>query len=250
MDAGGGFRVPLFQRRYCWGEPQWTGLWAAVTALAEQPHRTEHSLKRVLTWRRPHDSTTATAQPSEHAAVLVAPAAASRMEQGGLGVEEPATAEAVPPSAPLGELVLDGQQRLTTCCILLAALRDALAAVDSQPLDDGAAAALERAVAETITLPNTPGGAPCVYVLQPTLDDRADFGVAMSQKSPPSFEPAPSDDAGLHVPPLIACRRFFDAQLAGMAASAVGAAASVVLEKLKVTYFPVEGAVQMQVRSP
>lgn len=104
----GPYEVPLFQRRYCWGEPEWAGLWDALAGLVADPDpSTGHSLRRLLVFSRP-------GRPA---------------------------------------LVLDGQQRLTSCTLLLAALRDA-----------AAAAGLEVPAASLASLLD---GA-----LQPTLDDR------------------------------------------------------------------------------
>ena len=109
-DDGNGegrfYRVPVFQRRYCWNEDNWRGLWASLEAvsalppsLCPSPLRVDddagasagprHSLGRVLVFRRPSSNTAA--------------------------------------------LVLDGQQRLTTCALLLRALEDRLTALCEVP---------------------------------------------------------------------------------------------------------------------
>jgi hypothetical protein len=163
VGARGGFQVPLFQRRYCWGEPQWAGLWAAVTALAMEGPGAAHSLKRVLTLRRRGSSV-------------------ARVGIGDGARGSDGDAETV---GPMDELVLDGQQRLTTCCVLLAAVRTALTL--RTPNDPRAAEIHAILFPAPAPRPHeTPDDDAAVThpqpgcVLRPTLDDGANFTTAMS----------------------------------------------------------------------
>jgi len=83
----GALRVPVFQRRYCWGPPQLAKLLTDIITLTTLPHDTPpeqipfnaHSLGRMVAADQPDGN---------------------------------------------GYMVVDGQQRLTTVCILLSAVRD------------------------------------------------------------------------------------------------------------------------------
>ena len=185
VGASGGFEVPLFQRRYCWGEEQWEPLWQCVLETAKRRRQDQgatHSLKKLLCLKRP------------------------------------------------GKLVvLDGQQRVTTCCVLLAALRDHAATV---------VPALSRRIAVLLSPPG--GGA----MLRPTLDDRADFSRALAHSS----AAAPNAIGnGKEVGPLLRCRVFFSACLGQLpTAEATAVVGEAVLRGLHMLLFPVAGAVQMQ----
>ena len=183
VGASGGFEVPLFQRRYCWGEEQWEPLWQCVLETARRRSEDQgatHSLKKLLCLKRP------------------------------------------------GKLVcLDGQQRLTTCCVLLAALRDH--ATTAVP-------ALSRRITALLS---PPGGG---VMLRPTLDDRADFGRALAQASAAAPVGAVGEGG-----PLLRCRVFFSACLGQLPTSeATAAVGEAVLRGLHMLLFPVAGSVQMQ----
>merc|ERR1719464_1541076 len=97
------FRVPVFQRRYCWQEPQWKDLWESVLETlrhgpnARQPDRFQcHSLGRLLFFRQSDGSA----------------------------------------------LVLDGQQRLTSSCVLLSVIADRLESLGAEEASSGLRAAL------------------------------------------------------------------------------------------------------------
>ena len=133
-----------------------------------------------------------------------------------------------------GSLVLDGQQRLTTCCVLLASLRDA---ARTDPL-------LLPPLAEQITAllalaPPRADGWP--HVLSPTLDDRENFAEALRPQLPPPL--TASAEAG----PLVRCRAFFSARCATLGCSdELGALGAAVMEGLHLIHFPISGSVQMQ----
>jgi len=81
------FVVPLYQRKYCWTEAQWRGFWEDV--LRFKPHSLERVILYQESWQmRPVLSNSARAPPR----TLV---------------------------------IVDGQQRITTCLILLSCIRDA-----------------------------------------------------------------------------------------------------------------------------
>lgn len=110
---------------------------------------------------------------------------------------------------PGGSVVLDGQQRLTTACVLLAALRDATSSIDP-PLSDAIAALL------CLRQPRQDGWP---YVVRPTLDDCADFAEAIGARHSGSPQLAdaslgPGSGDGSSRGPLVCCRDFFSAQLA------------------------------------
>lgn len=94
------FRIPKWQRRYVWGEEQWQELLEDVVRLLSL---------RFVDWRVSEDQPTQSSL-AEHfmGSVVIQSATASR--------PMPGEAEKY--------LVIDGQQRLTTLTILLAALRD------------------------------------------------------------------------------------------------------------------------------
>jgi hypothetical protein len=272
--------------RYCWGETQWGGLWAAVTAVADKEEHSEHSLRRVLCLdRRP---------PHTH-------------------ITDHAVEGRVPPTCG-GQVVLDGQQRLTTCCVMLAAMRDALRSVVAQtsPVEDlaqratqavplasaeggesavapGALDAMVATLASTLTMPSD---SEYGIVLRPTLDDRSDFEAALADASVDidarsvvdhaaartacasepvvaclfssshvvgcstahpeqvsSLQPAmqlPMSPATATTHGLMRCRFYFDDRLRGLSAARVVALARAALDRLKVTHFPVTDAVQVQ----
>lgn len=83
------YRIPIFQRRYCWKTPQWDTLWQDIW----KRNAIKHSLGRLT-------CTNVTAKN------------ASDSQQ--------------PPEAPNRSIIIDGQQRFTTITLILAAIRDAL----------------------------------------------------------------------------------------------------------------------------
>lgn len=170
----GGFYIPLFQRRYCWSESQWSGLWDTVQTLAMHGNGSTHSLKRLLFLRQPS-----------------------------------------------GSLVIDGQQRLTTCCVLLAALREHC----SEPLQ-----------LELGTLLQYRGQ----FIVRPTLEDRAPFAVAMQHSS---------SEADTSAEALAQCRTFFSERVRAIAlgdVANVDALVHATTHSLLVLSFPVAGSVQLQ----
>ena len=127
--------------------------------------------------------------------------------------------------------MLDGQQRMTTCCILLAALRDAATHAGLPDL----AAQIASMLALDAPRPDW------AHVLSPTLDDRVDFATALAPQLPPPT--AAPDDAG----PLVRCRAFFSAAIAADAGeSSLLALTTGVTQGLHVLHFPISGSVQMQ----
>eukprot|EP01047_Picozoa_sp_COSAG01_P005399 COSAG01_NODE_184_length_22692_cov_155.762758_5_plen_223_part_00 len=81
------FQIPLFQRRYCWSEPQWEALKECCLGLLRSGNGdATHSLKRLMT-----------------------------VSQHSLGMQGQAAADSHTTVSP--RLVLDGQQRLTTLCV-------------------------------------------------------------------------------------------------------------------------------------
>jgi len=86
--------VPLFQRRYCWGEPQWKQLWQDIVSPRHSVSATNpHAIGRVVIAR----------------------------ETGGAGASR---REAL--------VLVDGQQRTTTLMLLLCALRDVARSIDAE----------------------------------------------------------------------------------------------------------------------
>lgn len=114
---------------------------------------------------------------------------------------------------PGGSVVLDGQQRLTTCCVLLAALRDATASTDPT---------VSAAIATLLCL-DQPRQDGWLYVVRPTLDDCADFAEAVSMQSEGGSTLVGSGEGiaatSISGGPLVRCRSFFSARLAGLGES-------------------------------
>merc|ERR1711871_1223480 len=94
-------------------------------------------------------------------------------------------------------MVIDGQQRITTACLLLSALRDVLSP-ESRVRED----------INNLLYPN--GGACCA--LTPTYFDRPSFEecVRVTKRKPASPQESNGSSSCDHV---IACRRFFDAAI-------------------------------------
>eukprot|EP00929_Paragymnodinium_shiwhaense_P035763 TRINITY_DN19279_c0_g1_i1.p1 TRINITY_DN19279_c0_g1~~TRINITY_DN19279_c0_g1_i1.p1 ORF type:complete len:453 (+),score=75.32 TRINITY_DN19279_c0_g1_i1:70-1428(+) len=115
------YRIPVFQRRYCWCPPQWKLFWKDVEKVRDNPDLNNHNLGRLM--------------------LLAEKEKCSRV-------------------------VLDGQQRLTTVILLLAALCDRLSA-------DG-----KDDVASKYRLLFGEGK------LLPTMFDRADFVRCMAERRP------------------------------------------------------------------
>ena len=137
-----------------------------------------------------------------------------------------------------GSVVLDGQQRLTTCCVLLAALRDATASTDPT---------VSAAIATLLCL-DQPRQDGWRYVVRPTLDDCADFAEAVSVQSE-GGSTLPSSDGGIansstSGAPLVCCRSFFSARLAALCESGSGGGIDLqtiyaaVTQGLHVLHFP------------
>lgn len=175
LFRGPRLRVPVFQRRYCWGRKQFAKLAMDVIALASRPGPAisgdgADALQRPLS---PYDT------HSLGRLVLA---------------EHPDMA---------GDLmVIDGQQRITTVCVLLGALRDIL------PLDSPVRASIQQLLYPSDRASD--GGSGCV--LTPTLFDRASFEACVgrpTEKPPLSISGHPDD----HV---AACRNFFDQALPGL----------------------------------
>ena len=155
---------------------------------------------------------------------------------------------------PDGSVVLDGQQRLTTVCVLLAALRDATAAV-ADSIE--ALRQLSATITSLLTLqpPRKDGWS---HVVSPTLDDRDDFVQSVSVQPLPGTAPPQhqvGDDGGGHGEggsssgPLVCCRAFFSARLAAIATEApleLHKIYTAVTLGLHVLHFPLAGAVQVQ----
>lgn len=129
LRASPQYRVPVFQRRYCWGEVEWRELWDSIVEAGKEGTNSKqpwyqqcHSLGRLLLFAQP-DGTM---------------------------------------------LVLDGQQRLTTYMLLLAAVRDRLLALGEPK---------EGSVLTKLLC----GSSGKQSRIMPTLDDRADFQCCMTE---------------------------------------------------------------------
>lgn len=123
-------------------------------------------------------------------------------------------------------LVLDGQQRITSSTLLLAALRDAAAAAGLAAHAASIAALLDGA-------------------LQPTLDDRADFHAAVT--------PGGVGSGGGGGGAIFCCRAYFDSQVAAVIAAAgagapaaLGALCDAAVGRLQFLHFGVENGASLQ----
>lgn len=121
LQSNAVYRIPVFQRRYCWTQLQWRELWRDVTRMGGADSDAEnHSLGRVLMRQREDGS----------------------------------------------QLILDGQQRLTTIILLLSALHDRLSLLGEM----GEAEVVQKLLGEERLIP--------------TLDDRTDFRRCLQEANP------------------------------------------------------------------
>eukprot|EP01063_Lacrimia_lanifica_P025218 TRINITY_DN329_c0_g1_i10.p1 TRINITY_DN329_c0_g1~~TRINITY_DN329_c0_g1_i10.p1 ORF type:complete len:508 (+),score=116.23 TRINITY_DN329_c0_g1_i10:70-1593(+) len=137
--------VPLFQRKYCWGETQWQGVWRDAAHAGAG-----HSMGRITLYEEVWD---------EHGG-----AAKTRICDPALRRQR-------------SLVIVDGQQRTTTLTLYLAALRDVLGArlVEVDPADQAAMKeTIERV--DGLLLPHG------VQVLVPTEDDRAPYAQCVARK--------------------------------------------------------------------
>ncbi len=108
------YTVPLFQRKYCWQLGQWRTLWKDIRQLAAIP---SHHMGKLVIYEEPDALVLDTAreqlsdalQDTEYQQFSAFSSARNGMSR---AVQ----------AAQL--MVVDGQQRLTTTCVILAALRD------------------------------------------------------------------------------------------------------------------------------
>jgi hypothetical protein len=131
------FTVPLFQRKYCWQLPQWRTLWKDIRELAANP--THHMGKLAIyeepsalvldTARQQHEEAERDTEYQQYSAFSSARNGMSRAVQ----------------ASQL--MVIDGQQRLTTVCVILAALRDVAEMVAERQAGGAAAADLQAQAA-------------------------------------------------------------------------------------------------------
>ena len=116
------YTVPLFQRKYCWQLEQWRTLWKDIRQLAANP---SHHMGKLVVYEEPNALVLETAckqldealQDTEYQQFSAFSSARHGMSR---AVQ----------AAQL--MVVDGQQRLTTTCIILAALRDVAEIVAEQ----------------------------------------------------------------------------------------------------------------------
>eukprot|EP01048_Picozoa_sp_COSAG05_P025027 COSAG05_NODE_6168_length_1009_cov_2.030769_1_plen_313_part_01 len=138
------YTVPLFHRKYCWQTSHWNQLWKDLRAVAAKP---SHPMGKLAVYEEPGAAPLPTAADDQRAAdadELYAQRSAFSSARAG-------RARAVRVSQLM---VLDGQQRLTSCCLLLAALRDAAAliaaahqpAAESPPTDSPQARAKDLSI--------------------------------------------------------------------------------------------------------
>mmetsp|Transcript_21510 Transcript_21510/g.55005 ORF Transcript_21510/g.55005 Transcript_21510/m.55005 type:complete len:471 (-) Transcript_21510:160-1572(-) len=168
-------RIPVFQRRYCWGVEQFENMWKSVDDMTRADENTNnHSFGRLLLFVRPDKS----------------------------------------------RLVLDGQQRLTTMSLFISAMVNRLQALDED--------ALVRPVAAHIF---GPGKLPRLI---PTLDDREDFAVALTDPSPVG--------SGI----LLQCKRFFTKRLADADADRVMELAGALTNRVSALAFVVPNEESIQ----
>lgn len=202
-------RIPIFQRRYCWGRDQWHTLLSDALCVADGA-KEKHSLGRITCVRGD-------------------PRADDRL------------------------VVVDGQQRNTTCSLLLAAIRDVASSRGSDAACQALAAELDAAL-----LPDAEGfeswlaaharenpGARAATVvaegealdfaaLVPTYCDRASYFAAIL----PHRAAASAVALGEWQRPMEAKLFFFD-EVAAFSADRLRALADTVLHKLEWLFFPI-----------
>ena len=171
--AGQMLRVPVFQRRYCWGDAQLSKLCMDLIQLASRPAP-----------RQP--------QAARSTALPLSPYDTHSLGRLVLA-DHPDTA---------GDLmVIDGQQRITTACVFLSALRDLLPA--ESPV---------RSDIENLLFPN--GGDCCV--LTPTYFDRPSFEKCVGMKRTKVGSPREGASGNQPCDHVAACRRFFETAIPGL----------------------------------
>lgn len=201
-------RIPIFQRRYCWGRDQWHTLLGDALCVADGA-KEKHSLGRITCVRGD-------------------PRADDRL------------------------VVIDGQQRNTTCSLLLAAIRDVAASRGSDAACQALAAELDAALfpdaegfaswlsAHACEDPGTrastvvaEGEALDFAALVPTYCDRASYFAAILP-----HRAAAAVALGEWQRPMEAKLYFFD-EVAAFSADSLCALADAVLHKLEWLFFPI-----------
>jgi len=201
-------RIPIFQRRYCWGRDQWCTLLSDALCVASGA-KEKHSLGRITCVRGD-------------------------------------------PSADDRLVVIDGQQRNTTCSLLLAAIRDVAFSRSADAACQALAAELDAALLPDADgfaawlatfAPENPGTKAATIVaegealdfaaLVPTYCDRASYYSAIL---PPHAAAAIA--LGEWQRPLKAKLYFFD-EVAAFSADRLRLLADTVLHKLEWLFFPI-----------
>jgi hypothetical protein len=187
-----GFHIPLFQRRYCWGEAQWAQLWTCLLKVCDDSGQ-EHSLGRFLVQKQ---------SPEQHM------------------------------------VVLDGQQRITSCSVLFSAFRDrAVQLRDVAGCDQSSK--LARMISELQQMLHRGDGG---LLLRPTLDDMDDFRASITQRTgglPAGGVLADNGQIGK-------CKAYFGARLATLGTDELGTLCNAAAAQLTMTMFVVRGKVQPQ----
>ena len=108
------YTVPLFQRKYCWQLEQWRTLWKDIRQLAANP---SHHMGKLVIYEEPNALVLETAREQlDEALQDTEYQQFSAFSSARHGMSRAVQAAQL--------MVVDGQQRLTTTCIILAALRD------------------------------------------------------------------------------------------------------------------------------
>eukprot|EP00854_Cymbomonas_tetramitiformis_P003543 gene3543-4465_t len=232
--------VPLFQRTYCWTPDLWARLWGNVLGDHKENQAT-HNLGRLMLWSPPPLA-------SEH---LLKPSESTKL------------------------MVVDGQQRITTCLLLLAALRDAArlagcpsiaVEMDELLFSRPGLSCGERSGAEPgeLLIESAENAVPTQKITRfsPTYYDRVSFCAAMGLWAGKLAEESPSEaqqallKEGAHSARTLEAKRFFDERIAEYLAHAAasGHAALTVLadlarcatENLVFVHFKVDGEFTIQ----